>query len=66
MQEIKKRFINFNNVTKVILKKNGEILLEPVMEVLVKGDPAYKEMLQIMGMPTEKPASGAEQWEEKE
>lgn len=56
-----KRFINLNNVTKVTLKKNGEIILEPAMEVLVKGDPSYEKMLQIMGI-THSPASRSEQW----
>ncbi len=59
-----RRFINLNRVITLSLGKNGEIMLEPMMEVMEKKHPSYKELLQIMGI-KEKPASQVGEWEEE-
>ncbi len=60
------RFVNLDRVSLIKLKQNGEIALEPAMEVLVPGDLSYKKVLQILGLPVEKPASGMSQLKEEE
>lgn len=61
-----RRFVNLDRVSLIKFKQNGEIMLEPMMESLVPGDPSYKQVLQILGLPTEKPASSTQELLEEE
>lgn len=61
-----RRFINLNRITTIILKKSGELWLEPSMTALVKGDKSYEEVLKMVGVKEQPASATSELLESKE
>lgn len=51
-----RRFISVSRISLIILKKSGELWIEPSMTALEKGKKGYKEVLSLLDI-KEQPAS---------
>lgn len=60
-----RRWINLDQITKVTLKQNESILLEPMMIMVRKGEKGHQELIEALKISTHSPASETSELEKE-